>query len=262
MPLDLGSPSSDDHTSAFDSRPSSSRQGVEQRDFAQARPSPLRTNTQTKYWNEYDDGSEAGGPEDEYAIYIDPDDETIFPGLGYIQAILSLPLEKAKQWFRLGGHDAERDPLIPDGRSRRGGYASTAINSDSEEEGYASSADLPARGFAAHYAFPSIGDQKMLQYREHVLFWATLGTFLVSFLILAISGVLIITGRHKLRVEVDAAVTVGVLMSLLCSCMGLALTMYRRAPLSLLYRLVVWATFVASCMLNGMLLVLVVGNAP
>ena len=262
VPLDLTSPSSDEHTSPFDSRPSTSNQGAEQQPYSQSRPSPAQPDTQVKYWNEYDDGSEAGGPEDDYAIYIDPDDESIFPGLGYIQAIISMPLEKAKQWFHLGSHNPERDPLIPDARFRRGGYASTAINSDTEEEGYASSSDLPARGFSAHYAFPSIGDQKMLRYREHVLFWATLGSFLVSFLILAISGVLIVTGRHKLRVEVDAAVTVGVLMSLLCGCMGLALTLYRRAPLSLLYRLVVWATFVASCLLNGMLLVLVVSNAP
>ncbi|KAF4591800.1 SPX domain-containing protein [Ophiocordyceps camponoti-floridani] len=57
----------------------------------------------SQYWNEYDDGSDSGvGPDDdaEYAIYVHPDDRSsTFPGLSYIQALTTIPYEKAKQWL-------------------------------------------------------------------------------------------------------------------------------------------------------------------
>lgn len=251
------SPSTDGHLTH--SRPSSSR-----RPEFEPLPPPFQQQqqAQAKYWNEYDDGSEAGGPEDEYAIYIDPE-ESSFPGLGYVQAILSMPLEKAKWWFRSRRSTAEHEPLLDPARPQTQGYASTATaNTDSDEEGYASSSEFPVHGFSAHYAFPSIADQKVSRYRENVMLWTTIGCFFVSFILLAISGVLITTGRHKLRVEVDAAVTVGVALSLLCACSGLGASLYRRDPMSVLHRITVGSVFAASCILNAMLLILVVGNAP
>lgn len=215
--------------------------------------------SQVKYWNEYDDGSEAGGPEDDYAIYIDPEESSIFPGFGYVQGVLSLPFEKVKHWFHLN-RAPEREPLLADRPGTTHGYFSTSA--DSDEEGYASSSDFPSHGFVGHYAFPSIGEQKVQRYRENVLFWVTVGCYAASFALLAISSVLISTGRHKLRVEVDAAVTVGVAFSLLSACSALGATLYRRDPLTMSYRVMVGSTFIASCLLNGMLLVLVVGNAP
>lgn len=217
---------------------------------------------QVKYWNEYDDGSEAGGPEDDYAIYIDPN-ESPFPGLGYVQAILSLPFEKAKGWFH-PRRSAEREPLLAaNSRPQTRDYFSTATGTtESDEEGYASSSEFPSQGFTAHYAFPSLTDQKMIRYRENVLHWVTVGCFLISFALLAISSVLITAGRHKLRVEVDAAVTVGVALSLLCATSGLGAALYRQDPWSLLHQLTIGSVFLANCLLNGMLLVLVVDNSP
>lgn len=226
---------------------------------------PSYIDSPIKYWNEYDDGSDAGGPEDEYAIYCDPDEDTSFPGLGYVHAVLSLPFEKAKQWFKVR-QSPEREPLLsPDSANsaNNAGYASTTTaHTDSDEEGYATSDGIPDYGYSALYAFPSIADQKASRYRERALLWGTLGGFFASFILLGIAGVLITTGRHKLRVEVDAAVTVGAVASLFCACSALGMTMYRRDQLSLSYRLMVWSAFVADCILNGMLLILVVGNAP
>lgn len=222
-------------------------------------PGAAQPTSQVKYWNEYDDGSEAGGPEDEYAIYIDPDQGSGFPGFGYVQAVLGLPFEKVKHWFRLN-RSPERQPLLNDRPTTQHGYFSTSA--DSDEEGYASSSEFPAHGFVGHYAFPSISEQKVQRYRENVLFWVTAGCFAASFALLAISSVLISTGRHKMRVEVDAAVTVGVACSLLSACSALGATLYRRDPLTISYRVMVGSTFIASCLLNSMLLVLVVGNAP
>lgn len=261
----LSEPSSPDSDELHQGRPGSSSQHPEFEPLPPPHnghlPRQSSQSSQVKYWNEYDDGSEGGGPEDDYAIYINPDDRSTFPGLGYVNAILTLPFEKVKHWFHLRPNP-EQEPLLGESSSRppTQGYTSTAL--DSDEEGYASSGDFPARGYTAHYAFPSIGDQKVVRYRENVLFWATTACFITSFALLAISGVLISAGRHKLRVEVDAAVTVGVAMSLFSACSGLGMTLYRRDPLSIPYRLMVGSTFVAACLLNGMLLILVVGNTP
>ncbi|KHN96984.1 spx [Metarhizium album ARSEF 1941] len=223
---------------------------------------PASTDSPVKYWNEYDDGSEAGEPE-EYAIYIDPEEDTGFPGVAYVNAMLSLPYKKAKRWFksRRGGH--ENQPLLASEVGSQGsmGYASTVVNTDSEEEGYASSDGYPQLGYATHYALPSISEQKVQRCREHSLVWGTLGCFVVSFALLGIASLLILTGKRKLRVEVDAGVTVGVMISLFCAGSGLGMTLYRRDPLSIPYKLMVSSAFVASCILNGMLLVLVMGNA-
>lgn len=223
---------------------------------------------QLKYWNEYDDGSESGEPEYGYAIYVNPDEESAFPGLGYVRAVLGMPLEKAKQWFRTSGGskdlngNTERRPLLQPNGGISQGYASTTANTDSDEEGYASSSEFPRQGYVGLYAFPSISEQKITRYRERVLLLATIGCFAASFILLAIAGLLIATGRHKLRVEVDAGVTVGAVASLFSACSGLGMMLYRRDPLTMLHRLAVWSAWVASCVLNGMLLVLVVGNTP
>ena len=210
------------------------------------------------------DGSETGGPEDDYAIYIDPDDGSSFPGLGYVQAVLGMPFEKAKQWFR-DQPSPEHQPLLgADGGSRvvPREYGSTSAQTDSDEEGYASSTEFPSQGYVGLYAFPSIPDQKVNRYREKVLLWGTVGSFIASFVLLAGSGILMATGRNKLRVEVDAGVAVGVMLSLFCACTALGMTLNRRDPLSIPYHLMVWSAFTASCLLNGMLLVLVGGSTP
>lgn len=55
-----------------------------------------------KYWNEYDDGSEAGGPDDDYAIYVNPDEQPDFPGPACVRAMVAVPYEKARQWLHRG----------------------------------------------------------------------------------------------------------------------------------------------------------------
>ncbi|KAK7407924.1 hypothetical protein QQX98_009935 [Neonectria punicea] len=221
---------------------------------------PPQIPTQIKYWNEYDNGSECSGDE-EYAIYINPEEPMTFPGLDYLQGILKMPLEKARGWLKLD-RSAERQPLLAANRMPRE-YSSATFNSESDEEGgYASSDGFPPTGYSTHYALPSLAQQKASRYRENALFWGTIGCFLASFLLLAIASILIFTGKHKLRAEVDAGVTVGVVASLFSACSALGMTMYRRDPLPFTYQLMVGGSFIASCILNGMLLILVVGNTP
>lgn len=216
---------------------------------------------QPKYWNEYDDGSEAGDFDD-YAIYINPEDNSGFPGMGYVNAIVSMPYEKIRGWFKLKDQ-RERRPLLGENYPTYGGYSSAAHTDSDEEAGYSSSDGIPTEGYVTHYAaLPSINEQQVRQYRERVLFWGTLASFASAYILMGVAAILISTGKRKLRVEVDVGVTVGVMMSLFCSCAGLGMTLYRRDTLSIVMRLLVWFGFTASCLINGMLLILVVGNAP
>ena len=215
---------------------------------------------QVKYWNEYDDVSEYQSSDEDYAIYVSPDDSTSFPGLGYVQGIFRVPLEKARKWFKLD-KSPEQQPLLR-ANHLSVGYSSIAVASESNEEAYASSECYPSHSYHILYALPSLDQQKVNRYRENVLFWGTISCFITSFILLAVASILMSTGRHKLRAEVDAGVTVGAVASLFSAGIALGMSIYRRGPLALFYQLVVWSAFIASCFLNGMLLVLVVGNAP
>lgn len=244
----------------------------------------------TGYWNEYDNGSENGEMEERYVIYANPD-ETGSPDFKAMLHAFAKPFATARSWVK--ARKPEREPLLSrhasdssygateEGPSpastgyfsslgrpppSRGNDSSTAVETDAEDEadlevGYASSDEFPTAGYEAHYAaFPSINDQRMHMYKDRVLFLATSGLFAMSFLLLGIAAVLIFTGRHKLRVEVDAGATVGAVVSLACACTALALTMARWEGLSGVNRAVVTVTFSTACVLNGMLLVLVMGN--
>ncbi|PNP57331.1 hypothetical protein FNYG_15224 [Fusarium nygamai] len=193
----------------------------------------------TKYWNEYDNGSDCAADDDGYAIYINPDERTSFPGLDYLQGIFKGPLKKTKGWFK---HDepGERQALLCANRSPYQ-YSSTTLNSSESNEvaGYASSDGFPATGYATHYALPSLNQQQAHLHREKTLFWGTVSSFAVSFLLFLVAGTLIFTGRHKLRAEVDAGVTIGVVASLFTACSALGMTIYRHDQLSLPYLLAV-----------------------
>ncbi|KAM0333258.1 hypothetical protein ACHAQA_001918 [Verticillium albo-atrum] len=225
---------------------------------------------QTHYWNEYDYGSDGeyndqGG---DYAIYIDPNANDSFPGLDAMRAIIRRPLALATSWFSRGHSDtdASRQSLLAPGGTHAapgyGGISPFGTETDEDLE-YASSEDnFPSSGYAGYYAaLPSIADQQLERYRESALAWATIGSFAASFVLLGVASILIVTGKHKLRVEVDAGVTVGSVTSLFCACLGIGMVLYRRDTLSVAYRAAVWTSFLAACVLNGMLLILVVGNA-
>ncbi|KKA28648.1 hypothetical protein TD95_001885 [Thielaviopsis punctulata] len=209
------------------------------------------------YWNEYDDGSEAGDRDNDYAIYINPDDQDMqIPGLDFIKSTLAQPLAAARNFFTLRTFRAsthgERAPLLG-----AFGVPANHRHSDTEDE-YTSCDELPSDGYATHYAaFPSIGEQRAALQRDNTLFWVTLGSFVVSFVLIAITSALIATGRHKMRLEVEAGVTVGIITSLFSACVGLGITMTRTDEMPIWHHISLWLAFLSVCVLNGMLLVLV-----
>lgn len=242
------------------------------------------------YWNEYDNGSEAGdrerGDDGTYTIYVNPDEDLSFPGVSTLTAIFKAPMRRINSWVR-GRHrstDEEHGPLLADppmqyGTGHTDDFAQAADGavSDTEAEddngrgasparrgsyGYASSEDFPI-GYKPYYAaIPSVEEQQLARYTERTLFWLTWICFGVSFLLMGIASLLIKTGRHKMQLEVDAGVTLGIMSSLGAACAALGLTFSRREPPGWATVVGVWVVFWAACVLNGILLVLVVGNTP
>lgn len=233
---------------------------------------------------------------DEYVIYINPDEEADYGSdLKSLLNAITAPFAKARSWVKVqkrerqsllsgpssdstyGATDETMSPrngsyfTHPPGRNpfacSRGNDSNTAVDTDCEDDdrdrddvGYASSEEFPA-GYEAHYAsLPSIEDQRMTIYKDRIVFMVSGGLFAISFLILGIATVLMFTGRHRLRVEVDAGVTVGSVVSLGCACTALALTMAQWGFLGVGGRVAVVLAFATVCVANGMLLVLVMGN--
>jgi hypothetical protein len=257
------------------------------------------SNRQAGYWNEYENGSENGDANDEYVLYINPERETDYGAdLKALVDAIAAPFSKARSWVKVRGR--ERQPLLR-GNGNPAGYGATTDNSPPDQDGYftshaprqlqssgsdshtavatdgegegeddadleadggyASSEEFPA-GYETHWAtLPSVNDQRVAMYKEKVMFMATSGLYAMSFLLLGISTVLMFTGRHKLRVEVDAGVTIGSVVSLGCACTALALNTARWESLGVGNKIVVSVTFATICVLNGMLLILIMGSS-
>lgn len=215
---------------------------------------------QQGYWNEYDNGSEAG--DEPYTIIIDPNAESTFPGartMAYVFEKAKVPVEKMRGWLS-PNLDSERQPLLTDNEYFPRQFSGSVTDTDVEDEAYASSSDFPS-GYATHYAtFPSISDQKLARYREKLLMRGTICSFVAAFLLMIIAGILVTTGRHKLRIEVDAGAVVGVVASLFFGALGIGMMLYRKQQLSWLCRAIVGLAFIMVCVLNGMLLVLIVSQ--
>jgi len=190
---------------------------------------------------------------------VNAEDRDGFPGsrtFSYVISKARFPIEKVKEWFSPSASPEERRPLLPN----EGYFNEQQSAADTDIDDDASSSEFPA-GYATHYAtFPSIHEQKYSREREQLLYHIMLGCFFASIVLLAIAGTLTATGKKKLRVEVDAAVLVGVLASLFFGTLAIGTMLYRQQRLSWFHRIIVGLTFVGICILNGVLLVVVAGN--
>ncbi|KAI5860123.1 hypothetical protein GGS23DRAFT_250103 [Durotheca rogersii] len=238
-------------------------------------PIPAAGSSSATYWNEYEHGSEAGDNDDgTYAIYIDPDASVTIPGFVYIKSVFTVPIDMARHWLkeRRQSPPAETRSLLHDrdefadySSTRRHSATATVTDNEGTEDEYASSlnSSVGRRKQTPYSALPPTEEgqeYQLARYRDMMMGRAAVLAFLTSFILLIISGVLIATGRHKMRLEVDAGVAVGSVTSLFCACMGLGVTIYRQFPVGCMYTITVWVAFTTACVLNGMLLVLVVGS--
>lgn len=133
-------------------------------------------------------------------------------------------------------------------------------DSTEEDDAFASDSDFP-QGYETHYAtLPSINDQRISRYRDTMLLRGTIGCFAAALVLLGVASILISTGKHKRRVEVDAGVIMGVVASLGFACAALGMSMARQSNARIASQVAVWVSFAAICCLNGAVLVLVMGN--
>lgn len=181
-------------------------------------------------------------------------------GLRAVESLLMYLNEKVRMFGgRRGEWEGEREPLVrrPSAATETTGEATTSA----EEEEAVSEEAFPA-GYATHYAtFPSVAEQRQRGRRDRLLTAATGGCFAAAFVLLAISGLLLVTGRHRLRREVDAGVIVGDMAALIFACLGVNVMAWRWARVGWVQRVVVTVGFVGACVLGGMELVVVMGNS-
>ncbi|KAJ2891993.1 uncharacterized protein MKZ38_010459 [Zalerion maritima] len=219
---------------------------------------------QQRYWNEYEDGSEAGDAV--YEIYVVAgEDDDMFPSW------VTKPFTNISSWLTRKGlqqYDEEqlRAPLL-NAETSSLSYAATAAGTPSQEDSDdddkdddddegVSSTDEFLGGYEPYYAsLPSINDQKIEGFKNMALSRATLGLLLISSVLLIVAAILISTGRHKLMVEVDVGVTIGVATALACSFIGLAMFLVRTDRKETAEAAVVWTWFTIVCGGSGALLV-------
>lgn len=240
-----------------------SRASSRQSSQAPATPIYREPEPAVRGWNEYDNGSEAG--DEAYYIELDPQDESMFPGMETVKKVFNGPVRSIRGLFtKSSAKDVERQSLLgpdqgPDYFSAR--HSAQVTDTEASDNEDASSTEYPTYGYAAHYAaLPSVEHQRAERLRETVLHRSLVLSYFVAIILTVVAGVLVATGRHRLRLEVDAGVILAVVVSLFAGCMGLGAMLHRQDRLSLMYQTATWAAFTAICLLNGMLLVLVAGS--
>ncbi|OBT82102.1 hypothetical protein VE02_09037 [Pseudogymnoascus sp. 03VT05] len=216
------------------------------------------------YWNEYDYPSDGGGAEEPYTIAFDATaDDGAFPGQQRMAKALAYLGEKTAVlgWWRpssSGGESSskgERRALL--GSSGRASDLETGEEEDLEDyddDGF-------PLGYETHYAtFPSIATQRLTAQRSRLLLLALVACYISSALLLGISGILVATGRNRLRAEVDAGVIAGVMAALGFVGVGVRIGALRWETSGVWEKVGVVVGFVAGCMVGGGLLVGVMGG--
>ncbi|KAI3342472.1 hypothetical protein F4824DRAFT_495417 [Ustulina deusta] len=222
------------------------------------------------YWNEYDHGSEAGDHDNDYVIYIDPNAHDEFPGLAFVKSMFVGPVDSVRHWLQpqkskdtsftaTSSSPSETQSLLDHGPNASSG-ASTDYFSIAARRLTTDEPVTEDEYFSSHSSSFSALDSKMGRYQDKMLTRGIIVAFLAAFVLLGVSVLLVVTGRRRLRLEVDAGAVLGSVASLFCACMGLGAMLYRQYPGGYLYSLAVWVTFITVCVLNGILLVLIAGR--
>ncbi|KFY01425.1 hypothetical protein O988_02749, partial [Pseudogymnoascus sp. VKM F-3808] len=209
------------------------------------------------YWNEYDYPSDGGGAEEPYTIAFDAEDEG-FPGQQRIVRALAYLGEKTAVLGLWRPSSSGTTSTKGERRALIGSRASDLETGDEDVEDY--DAEGFPLGYETHYAtFPSIATQRLTAQRSRLLLLALVACYISSALLLGISGILVATGRNKLRAEVDAGVIAGVVAALGFVGVGVRVGALRWETAGTWERVVVVLGFAGGCLAGGGLLVSVMG---
>ncbi|KAJ1326535.1 xenotropic and polytropic retrovirus receptor 1 [Microdochium nivale] len=228
--------------------------------------------TPTTYWNEYDFGSEAGDRRDEdaFAIYVDPD-QSDFPDFSNIKQAISAPFEKFREWLKpsheimvetrplLGGEESPVDYFT----ARHRPTAIIHTDTEATEDEYVSSDEQSVEHEVdpRYMSFAKLEAQRFDDYRESMMARTSAGAFAAAFALLIFSCVLVATAGPGFSLQLGAGVTTSSVASLFCACMGLGAMFGRDDKVTWMHCFTLWAAFGAVSLLNGFLLVVVVGRA-
>lgn len=194
-----------------------------------------------KYWNEYDNGSEFGGDNEGFIVYVDPD-APLFPG----QKILVRWSSNIKSFFqpdkpksrsnrhRSSTNDLERQPLISSANASSDALAATNSTESSDDESL--NHDTKKRSKLPWLGADRSGNAKIYgtlpgrstnKYINVVAPQSPTSTpqvpivcLAASLILLALLNVMAMTGRRKVREEIDIAVMLGVAAALVFAMVG------------------------------------------
>jgi len=209
---------------------------------------------QQRYWNEFDDGEEDVNPQESYAIYVNPN-EPLFPGaetvskaFGAMYDGLSKGTSRAISLIsnhERSGKSMERTPLLGQDRQQTTDADAESSESDTDEL-FIRGHPLPPKR-KSHPQSQSQGPGRPPVYRPHqpltprqkalekMLFYFYTGLIVLSYVMLAMAGILLDAGRRKAIVQVDAGVIVGVVVAEICAIVSVVLLFSRRQQLSILH---------------------------
>ncbi|MDI1487312.1 MAG: hypothetical protein OHK93_006581 [Ramalina farinacea] len=192
-----------------------------------------KRSSQTRYWNEFDDGSE-GEQHDGYAIYVNPDPPPLLPGTAFFSACSNhiaagyrRSAEKIHGWFGPRTiKDPERQPLVPE---------ASVEETDPEDSDLSDDEMSHANGaIQQYYTFPNRAEDRRKTSRVRMLFWSSVSAYCTSLLSLLIAIVLLSTGRKRTTFEVDIGVTICVVAAMILAVAGAGSAVARRkGPVSI-----------------------------
>ena len=211
-----------------------------------------------RYWNEFDDGDEA--PEEEaYTIFIDPNAPSIFPGAQKISNLVSALKSKAKTsskqaraWLQPFTKKSSKSDVsaVDDYFSQRPMTEASSLTSSSSDD------HIIPRNSRRYLTFPSYPStpgsaaasiSKAVRDREKLLFWCCITSFLASFLLLMVAGILASTRRKKFVLTADLGGFVGIVSSATFAILGVGMMAGRREDVGWVHR---WSVLVSAGILG------------
>ncbi len=237
-----------------------------------------------RYWNEFDDGDET--PEDQaYAIYVNPDEHISFPGAETVSKAFSSMCQSLGRtkgriipWLAMRFREHDHDGHVGEGvRQPLLGARSRDLDSDNDDSSDTDqsipaaqasktqpSAFWPTRSGAGrklHLPLRRVTPRRQVRAsHERALFRTYVGCFAIAFVLLIMSAIMDVTGRHKAKVQVEAGIIVGVVAALGLAIIAISLMMSREEKLSWLHRLLGGSAFLVICAGSGWMLAIVGGN--
>ena len=203
-----------------------------------------------RYWNEFDDGSEADN--DSYAIYVQPDEPFELPGaeamskaLAALRTSLSRGKSRVVSWLNLEEKKgpSERDSLLGHRDAEAGDMedSSSSSSSDDTVRGHVSRKEARVRtvsgGGTAAARAPALVSvwlrsrhrvRRLKRNRERALFRAYAGLIALGYFLLAVSRVIRAVGRKSAAFEVAGGIVACAVLAEACAVLAVALLVMRR----------------------------------